>query len=1082
MLVPGLLVAVASVVLPLVDALGQRSIIGWGEASRNTFQLASPRLGRGQILVSDEDYWGVIRAAGDLTLDFGRVTGTNYTLSNGRRGARPARFEFEPVNVRNNTHFSTTEEQYFSGPAYTNPDASRTVVIVGTIGHSEYIDNLIRDEKIDVSDIEGQWESFVTKVVRDPIPGCREALVIAGSMPRGTIYGIYDISEQIGVSPWYFWADVPVTRNRLIHVSRQQKTQGPPSVKYRGLFLNDEQPGLSNWVGTNFPDSWNGAAGYGHDFYALVSELLLRLRANYLWPTLWGSMFYTDDAFNQPLAYAYEIVLGSSHTEPLMRAQNEFGTYYQGPWAYNLNNDTIDDYFRYGVQRARPYARNSLWTMAMRGSGDTAIEGLGIEHIVEMLETLVQNQRDIIEEGLGVDDITEVPQTWCLYREVQGYQERGLHVPEDVTLLWSDDNWGNIRRMPLRNETDRAGGAGVYYHFDYVGGPRDYKWINTIQLEKTAEQMNMAYQRGADRIWIVNVGDLKPLEIPISHFFDLAYDQRRWGGVDSTQDWLRAWVGREFGPGHVDAIASVLTRYGMYAARRKFELVEASTYSVLNYNEADTVLAQWVALERDARRVYEGLAREYRPAFFQMVLHPVTGGRILTEIYTTAAKNNLYAWQKRNSANDMIDRARALLEDDSELTDRWDELLDGKWAHMLDRKSPSVPSPICVDAELTLTETHIGYDGYWQQPMRNSLPQMTYIQTSRVSLAGQVRVGVEGSNASISGDDQFHPNSGNTLSLPPLDPYGARTRYFDVFSAGTRSCAWTASPWQPWVRLSRYNGTVGPSEEDTRVYVSIDWENAPRAPNTTMVNINVTTPCRDLERYAVREPVVQVPVVRREVPRNFTRGFVEADRYVAIEGPHYQAIVPAEADESEAEYHTFRNYGRTLGGVGLWPPTLDKLDIAEAPSLQYDMYLFTNHTTANVTLHISPSQNYMTDNQPLEYAISLYPSGTRRPPAPVRVRPVGPSAVDMPPGWGGAVADSAWGVSTNTTTTAFVVGAEGAYTLRLWALMPSVIVQKVVVNLGGVRASYLGPPESYFVGGEGRYDGTSFESAMGVVS
>lgn len=327
----------------------------------------------------------------------------------------------------------------------------------------------------------------------DPAPGVSQALVIAGSDPRGTIFGLYDVSEQIGVSPWYYWADSAPRRNANIYVpANLTKVQNSPTVKYRGIFLNDEQPGLTNWVATNWADAFNGAAGYGPGFYAHVLELILRLRANYLWPTVWGSMYEVDFPENQPLADAYEVVLGSSHTEPLMRAQNEFGNFYTGPWAYNLNNKTIDEYFRYGVQRAKPYARNSLWTMGMRGTGDTSIEGLGVDAIVSMLETLVANQQAIISEGLEGVNISTVPQMWCLYKEVQTYIFEGLSVPEDVTLLWADDNWGNVRRFPLSNETGRAGGAGVYYHFDYVGDPRDYKWINTVQLGKTAEQVSFA--------------------------------------------------------------------------------------------------------------------------------------------------------------------------------------------------------------------------------------------------------------------------------------------------------------------------------------------------------------------------------------------------------------------------------------------------------------------------------------------------------------------------------------------------------------------------------------------------------------
>jgi hypothetical protein len=538
-----------------------------------------------------------------------------------------------------------------------------------------------------VSDIENEWESFVSKVVENPIPGCPKALVIAGSDPRGVIFGIYDISEQIGVSPWYWWADVPINQNKEIWFLADGKVQGPPSVKYRGFFLNDEQPGLSGWVSWNYKDTPYGV-GYNSDFYPNVFEILLRLRANYLWPALWGSMFEVDDHANQPLADAWEIVLGSSHTEPVMRAQNEFGTFYinkgLGPWAYNLNNKTIDEYFVYGAQRAKPYARNSLWTMGMRGTGDTAIEGLGSGAIVSMLETLVDHQRTIISDILETN-ITSVPQMWCLYKEVATYILDGLQVPDDITLLWADDNWGNVRRVPIQNETSRAGGAGVYYHFDYVGDPRNYKWVNTIQLEKTAEQMQLAYTHGADRIWIVNVGDLKPLELPISHFLDMAYDAKQWG-VDNVNDWLMAWAAREFRPNFSSDITDILTRFGMYAGRRKFELIEPQVYSVINYNEAEAVLQQWEDLAADAQGVYEKLDESQQAAFFEMILHPILGGQIVHKVHIGAERNIVYSNQHRSSTNDIVTQVLTDFNDDAGLTARWDSVLDGKWARMMDRR------------------------------------------------------------------------------------------------------------------------------------------------------------------------------------------------------------------------------------------------------------------------------------------------------------------------------------------------------------------------------------------------------------
>ncbi|KAI2638594.1 glycoside hydrolase family 115 protein [Xylaria nigripes] len=1046
----------------LVAALGQQPIISF-TGHRKSFQLTGGKISKSQILVSSNDSWGVIRAAGDLAKDFGLVTGTNFTLSNGKKGAHPAKYEYHPVSM-NYTYYETNGTEYFSGPEYVNPSARDTVIIAGTLGRSEFIDNLVKNRKLDTTKIEGKWESFVTQIVEKPIPGCPKAVVIAGSDPRGVIFGLYDISEQIGVSPWYWWADVPIKKNKEIFVLPEGKFQGPPSVKYRGLFLNDEQPGLSGWVQWNYNDTPFGV-GYNSEFYPKVFELLLRLRANYLWPAIWGSMFEVDDPANQPLADAWEIVLGSSHTEPMMRAQNEFGTFYTskglGEWAYNLNNKTIDEYFVYGAQRAKPYANNSLWTMGMRGSGDSAIEGLGVDAIVILLEAVVRSQRSAIENVLSVN-LTDVPQMWCLYKEVMSYLQQGLKIPEDITLLWSDDNWGNLRRVPIGDENGRSGGAGVYYHFDYVGDTRDYKWINTIQLEKTAEQMSLASTYGADRIWIVNVGDLKPLEIPISHFLDMAYDVEQWGVNDVTK-WTTAWATREFGPHLAAKITDITTRFGMYAARRKFELVEPYVYSVVNYNEGDAILQQWQTLVNDAQTVYEKLDKEYQPAFFEMVLHPILGGQIIHQVHIGAEKNMVYANQHRNSANAMITDVLARFQADGELTARWDSLLDGKWRRMLD-------------------QTHFGYDGYWQQPMRNVLPAMAYVQSAVTSIAGNVGIAVEGLNASIPGDDKYHANSGNTLVMPPLDPYGPATRWFDVFSRGTRDCDWSATVDLPWVKLSQDKGIVGPGNgTDSRVFVSIDWSTAPQIVKTMTANIEFTAGCGK-EGFTSwnPSPIVQVPVNLRKIPSNFTEGFVESDKYVAIEGPNYQRIhSPANCGASNITYLDLNNYGRTLGGVTLWPQSTPPQTTDTAPALEYDIYLFTNVSKANVKLYLSPTQNFLSDKTPLEFAVALFPAGeAEAQPQVIRFVPDSIGA-DMPVGWARAVADSIWGLDPNhNTTTQWDVAREGAYTLRVWGLAPSVIVQKIVMDLGGVRPSYLGPPESFLVGRDeyGANNRTSFVS------
>lgn len=374
-----------------------------------------------------------------------------------------------------------------------------------------------------------------------------------------------------------------------------------------------------------------------------------------------------------------------------------------------------------------------------------------------------------------------------------------------------------------------------------------------------------------------------------------------------------------------------------------------------------------------------------------------------------------------------------------------------------------------------LPETHVGYE-YWQQPMRDSTPFVRYVQTKRVSLAGHVGVGVEGSHAAVPGDDQFHSLSSSTLTLPPMEPYGPITRYFDVFWRGTESCEWSVSPEAKWIKLSPSSGTVGPESPDTRVYVSIDWEAIPEDfEDGTEMYINVTTPCREYWTYAYREPKIMVPVTVKNVPEDFDEGFVEADGHVSIEGPHYQRVI--NGTNEELYYHTFTNYGRTLGGVGLFPLGIEKATLEEAPAIEYDMYFFTNHSAANVTVWVSPSHNYLGDADALEYGIALFPAGEEPSEMDMKQPVSGVEGTNMPDGWEDSVADSVWGQhSGDMTTSTFEVPKAGAYTIRIKALLPSLIVQKIIVDLGGVRESYLGPPESFLVGRDtlGEHDQTSF--------
>lgn len=989
--------------LRAVFAIGQNATIAFN-ASTGSLQLATTSSSV-RLLLDSADWPGVLRVADDLASDFGRVTGRNGSLSLVNTNA---------TTTNASMIFNVTGRSGWVNASGSN--SSSGVIIAGTLGNSTIIQSLIDAGKIDVSAIEGKWESFTSQLVKSPVDGVSQALVIAGSDKRGTIYGLYDISEQIGVSPWYFMADVPPASHAAIYALDTKKTQASPSVKYRGFFINDEAPALTGWMNANFQKSAYGSA-FGADFYAVVFELLLRLRANYLWPAMWGSMFNVDDPRSQPLADEYGVVMGTSHTEPMMRATNEWGQFGNGAWQWNTNNASIYPFFVDGAERALPY--EGVMTVGMRGSHDTAMSA-NVE--TDMLENIVDTQRQILKDVYGSE--TGVPQVWCLYKEVQGYYEAGMRVPDDVILLWADDNWGNNRRLPVGNETGRSGGAGVYYHFDYVGDPRNHKWINAVQLEHTWEQMHMAYERGARELWIVNVGDIKPLEIPINHFFDLAYDITLWE-ADSVPRWAAQWAAREFGASASQQTADVLEKYGMLVAKRKYELVDPSTYSLINYEEADNVLAQWQALGKQAQGIHDSLPSATQPAFFQMVLHPVLAGGNVYDVHVSAAKNQLYAGQGRTSANIFAQRVLDKFNYDHELTTRYNGLLDGKWEHMMD-------------------QTHLGYV-YWQQPMRQVTPPLQYVQTLERSLRGDMGVAVEGSNASVPGDDRYHTLSSNRLTLPPIDPYGPE-RWIEIFSSGTNEFSWNVSA-APWVKFSQTSGTLSPTgnNTDTRIYVSVDWASAPSGSNTTTINITSSTD------YGTQfsAPTVILPYNHTSIPSSFTSGFVESDGHISIEASHYTRP----ASNASSLFTTIPSYGRTLSGVHLTDPLSPSLSPSSDPALEYDFYAFTANATANITLYLSPSLN--TDpSRPLRYAVALDDDAPEEV-AYVTDQPAGA----LPVGWETAVADAAWVSVTGNHS----VAEEGAHALRVWLLEPGVVLQKVVLDLGGVRDSYLGPPESYRV-------------------
>ena len=933
------------------------------------------------LLVSSDDWPGVIRAFRDLQNDIEKVT--------------------------------SSAPEFFTDKA----PKIRELIIAGTIGKSRLIDGLINKKKIDVSDITGKWESFLIQVVNKPMRGVKKALVIAGSDKRGTIYGIYEVSRQIGVSPWYWWADVTPDHKNALYALPIRYVQGSPSVKYRGLFLNDEAPDLTNWIRWEYgsvktgdnPPMPNGVANYGREFYTRLFELMLRLKANYLWPAMWNNAFNEDDPENPRLADEYGIVMGNSHQEPMLRAQKEWDRRYQrtiGSWNYAKNPDVLEAFWREGIRRNKSF--ESIITIGLRGANDTPMAPGGPEENKALLEKIVDVQRKIISDEMS-SDVAKVPQLWCLYKEVQDYYNAGMRVPDDVTLLWAEDNWGNVRRLPTAEERKRSGGAGIYYHFDYHGGPRSYQWINTNPVAKIWDQMSLAKQYGADRIWIVNVGHFKGYEFPIEYFLDLAWNTEKLTNENITE-YTKHWAEREFGPVYASEISDLMSLYTKYNGRRKPELLSPSTYSLINYKEADKIVSDYLTIWSKAENVFAKLPSEKKDAFYQLVLFPVKASAMVNALYLFASKNNLYAKQGRAATNDMADRVQSTFREDTALMGYYNrDFAKGKWNHFMD-------------------QSHLGYTS-WADPPVNSL-RAIQLKNIEIPDGSIMAVAVEGS------EDSW-PGAENIPSLPQFDCFNRQSHYIDVFNKGKKPFKYAASTENQWIKISKSTETV---EKETRLGVTIDWSRVSPGKNEGMMTISGAGEVVNVIISAFKP---------EDVTPETLDGFVEGEGYVSIEAEHFLNNNP----EGDRKWIKIENYGHTLSAMRVnasvdSPPSIPGKD---SPCLEYKMYLF---TSGNIEVNsiFSPTLNFI-PGRDLRYAISF----DDQPAQIITLVPGNYNAQNRNADWEKSVSDNA-----RFSVTKHFIPSPGYHTLKIWMVDPGLVVQKIIVNTGGLKPSYLGPPESFY--------------------
>lgn len=902
------------------------------------------------------------------------------------------------------------------------------VIIFGSIGNNRIIDNLISDGKINVDNVKGKWEVFQFDVVEKPVNGVDRALVITGSDKRGAIYGLFTLSEMIGVSPWVYWADVAPEHkdNVTFKYSELRRTSKEPSIKYRGIFLNDEEPALGTWVQKHFKK--DSGSKFNEYFYEKVFQLLLRLKANYMWPAMWNSAFGAGGAEfpekSAELADEYGIVMGTSHHEPMMLAHEEWNKYkskYGNEWNWVNNEEGLTEFFKYGAEHYGQY--DNLCTIGMRGDGDATMlpEGSSVEENVNLLKDIITAQKKILaDKGLS-----DKPTMIALYKEVEEYWYGDSVTPglkewnglDDTIVMLAEDNYGNLRTLPTEDVRERAGGWGMYYHFDYNGAPASYQWTQTFQLQKVWEQMSMAYDYGVDDIWIVNVGDLKPMEMPISYFLDMAYDFNKWGtsNTNSFSEYEKEWIDSQFGEYISDDDASGIAKlnddYLKITTYRKPEIVTSSTYSIENYNEAYRILEQIDSIKQRADKYREKIPEELQAAYFQLIYYPAVATTNVIKIQIYSGLSKAYAKLKLTSANYYAALMNEAIEFDKELENIYNVEMPGdvgdKWDGMMDQAKNAA---------------HIGYDT-WK-------PEGSYPKAEKVAGTSDASM-----NVIVQGKLKTY-----TLGSVDMEEYtniNNESYYIKLMNSGNKQYNYSIASDSDWIVTDKTEGSV--MEEDT-VNVSVDFG---KLSSSASGKLTITGNGQTV--------TVNINAVVRDVSSFDKNTYVEAHDYVAIEAGNYSDIA---SGKDNAVWKEIAGYGRTRSGMKVFPTTETFYDADEAPYMEYKFYV-DNTEKYIMQTHIAPSNNVDWNNVTMKFAYSIDGGAV------TNVDTITSSYI------AGTWRDSTWSnaVRNNIRSIEKSLGTldEGVHTLRIYAADPAVVMEKYIIYPDSVKlkSSYLGPQESY---------------------
>lgn len=889
-------------------------------------------------------------------------------------------------------------------------------VIVGTVGGSALIRRLAEAGKIDTAPLEGAWERYLIQTVANPLPGIRKALVIAGSDRRGAAYGLFTLSELIGVSPWYWWAYVPVKKHAALHVDAPPTYSQTPSVRYRGIFLNDEDWGLTPWASQTFePERGN----IGPRTYAKVCELLLRLKANYLAPAMHPvSTSFNQIPENKLVADTFAIVMGSTHCEPLLlNTASEWDTKTMGPWNYDKNKEGINRVLTQRVRENSPY--ENVYTLALRGLHDGAMSTtLPMHEKVRMLQQALLDQRRILAENID-RPVETVPQAFTPYKEVLEIYSNGLELPDDITIVWPDDNYGYMKRLSGVREQRRTGRSGVYYHVSYLGVPHSYLWFSTTPPSLMYEELRKAYDTTADRLWLVNCGDLKGSEMQVSLFLDMAWDIGRFT-ADNVVTYPARWLAGIFGEAYYDRLEAMTREHLRLAFPRKpeymgwgyhwnrfdhnCEQLTDTDFSFTNYDEAQRRLEAYRQLGARAEALLHEIGDEARPAFYQLVYYPLRGAELMNRMTLGGQRNRWYARQGRAATNAVRDEVQRCYDSLQVITRGYNSLLGGKWNHMM-----------------SMRQNYDGVSAYFNLP---------HLATH--DAAGAPRLALQVAGEDVTGARAFH-------ALPAFDNYLRRTYPVEIYNRGGGTLAWTAHASEPWVVLSK---SAGKTADEERITVGIDWEKAPsgnavpaqivfrageQSEKVLVSLFNPTAPSRAELRgiYVENNGCVSIPAAGCHRVRENDRIKITAVEDLGIEGPALQLGDPT------APLQIFRS--------------------RDVPCAEYDFYAF-DAGSVDVYTYVLPTFPLHADrdfrigentNTDTKYSVQIDDGALATP---------SPSHVEYSQVWFESVLRNC---AVNKST--LHIDKPGRHTLRIRVGDPGIVLQKIVLDFGGMKRSYLGP-------------------------